>query len=164
MNDFTSMSVWDPIELCEVDSLRFNQMSWSDQRARILVMARRWNNCDVWAEWNSIGDPNIEELRKAGANVYDFKTTAQSKPPMIQALYLALHEQGAQLLDDPVVRHEFRSFISKQTVNGHWQYEAQQGAHDDTVIARGLGIYGCNNLMAHMVTFDTAPDILEWRG
>ena len=143
--DFTSMAVLDTVEMREVDSLRFNQMSWSDQRLQIAALARRWNECEVYAEWNSIGDPNIEELTKMGVKVVAFKTTAQSKPPLIQGLYVALHEEGLQLLKDPTVRHEFRSFISKQTASGHWQYEAQEGAHDDTVIARALAVYGQHN-------------------
>lgn len=143
--DFTSMAVLDTVEGCEVDSLHFNRMSWSDQRERIANMARKWNECDVLAEWNSIGDPNIEELRKMGVRVTAFKTTAQSKPPLIQGYYVALHEGGLRLLPDPTVKHEHRSFISKQSASGHWQYEAQQGAHDDTVIARALMTHAMHN-------------------
>lgn len=137
--DFTVMKVFDTEERREVEQLRINQMSWLDQRTRIATLARRWNNCDVVAEQNSIGDPNIEELRRMGVRVRPFQTTAQSKPPLIQGYYVALHEMGLRLLDDPVTRHEHRTYISKQTPSGHWQYEAQEGSHDDTVMAGALG-------------------------
>jgi len=53
-----------------------------------------------------------------------------------------------------VLKHELRSFISKQTANGHWQYQAQEGAHDDTVIARALAWHGAHNPM----TIEFAPN------
>jgi len=152
--DYTVMSVLDTVEMVEVAMLRINRMSWADQRQRIADMARRWNNCEVHAEWNSIGDPNIEELHAAGVRVVAFKTTAQSKPPLIQGLYVALHEAGLRLLDDPAGRHELRSFISKQTATGHWQYQAQEGSHDDTVMARALAWHGAHNPM----TIEFAPN------
>lgn len=143
--DYTVMSVLDTETRCEVDKLRVNRLSWSEMRRRIARMARRWNHCVVWAEENSIGGPNIEALYEDGVKLEAFKTTAQSKPPLIQGLYVAVHEAGLQLLDDGVTKHEFRAFISKQTATGHWQYEAQEGAHDDTVIALALAWHGLMN-------------------
>lgn len=143
--DYTVMSVLDTETLCEVDRLRVNRLAWSEMRRRIASMARRWNDCVVWAEENSIGGPNIEALHEDGVRLEAFSTTAQTKPPLIQGLYVALHESGLRLLDDGVTKHEFRAFISKQTASGHWQYEAQEGAHDDTVIALALAWHGLNN-------------------
>jgi len=153
--DYTVMSVLDTVEMVEVAMLRINRMAWADQRQRIADMARHWNNCEVHAEWNSIGDPNIEELHAAGVRVVAFKTTAQSKPPLIQGLYVALHEAGLRLLDDAAGRHELRSFISKQTATGHWQYQAQEGSHDDTVMARALAWHGAHN--PHTIEFGPNP-------
>lgn len=140
--DFTVMKVLDTVVLEEVDQVRIRQMSWLDQRHKIAEMARKWNNCTVWAEWNSMGDPNIEELQRMGVRVEPFKTTSATKPPLIQGLYVAIHEAGLKLRNDGVTPHEFRAFISKQTASGHWQYEAQEGAHDDTVMAAALMWHG----------------------
>lgn len=140
-HDYTVLMVFDTVTRRQVDMLRINNLSWSEQRRRVVQMARKWNNATVWAEENSIGAPNIEELRHQ-IDIRAFSTTAQTKPPLIQGYYVALHEEGLTLFDDPVLRHELRSFISSQTASGHWRYEAQEGAHDDTVIAGALANHG----------------------
>lgn len=127
-----------------VDMLRINQQSWASIRRAIRDLAKRWNNADVYAELNSIGSPNIEALTDAGVRVFSFKTTAQSKPPLIQGLRYALQEGGLTIWDDAVLRHELRAFISKQLPSGAWQYAAQDGAHDDTVIALAIMWHGMN--------------------
>lgn len=152
--DYTALSIIDTVSLAEVALLRINNMPWADQRRRIAELARRWNHCEVVAEWNSFGDPNIEELHAAGVRVVSFKTTAQSKPPLIQSLYVALHEAGLRLLDDPAGRHEMRSFIRAQTPAGHWLYQAREGAHDDTVIARALAWYAFAGMPRETVVYD----------
>jgi hypothetical protein len=40
------------------------------------------------------------------------------------------------------LRHEIRAFVSKQLPSGAWQYAAQNGAHDDCVIALALAWHG----------------------
>jgi hypothetical protein len=73
-----------------------------------------------------------------------FDTTPQSKPPLIQGFYHALHDGGLKLQDRSFQKHQIRAFISKQTPRGHWQYEASGGAHDDFVISAALS-WQCMN-------------------
>jgi hypothetical protein len=142
--DYTVMIVLDRETYRMVDMLRINKLSWGEQRRQIAERAHKWNDCEVWAESNSIGKPNIEELRNAGVSIYEFATTAKSKPPLIQGLHHALHEGGLTIWDVDTLRHELRAFISKQLPSGAWQYAAQDGAHDDTVIALALAWHGHN--------------------
>jgi hypothetical protein len=142
--DYTVMIVLDRATCRMVDMLRINKLSWGEQRRQIAERAHKWNNCDVWAESNSIGKPNIEELRNAGVSIYEFATTAKSKPPLIQGLHHALHEGGLTIWNVDTLRHELHAFISKQMPSGAWQYAAQDGAHDDTVIALALAWHGHN--------------------
>jgi hypothetical protein len=141
--DYTVMIVIDTSTRQMVDMLRVNRLSWREMRGRIVDMARKWDAV-VYAEENAAGTPNIEELQRM-IPVEPFETTAQTKPPLIQGLYYGLHEDGLRLQDDPVLRHELRSFISEQTATGHWRYQAQEGSHDDTVIALALAWHGANN-------------------
>lgn len=146
-NDYTTGVVLDEITNQQVDALRVNKLAWQDMRTQIAAMAAKWN-ARVLAEANAMGKTNIELLRAGEGGLYKpvnlipFQTTAQSKPPLIQGLHHALHEGGLQLLDDSFMRHELRSFISKQTPTGAWAYEAGAGAHDDLVIALALAWYG----------------------
>jgi len=145
--DYTVLMIVDATTARMVDMLRVNRESWQEMRRRISVMANRWD-ADVLGEANSMGKTNIELLR-TGETLADgskiapmklpaFDNTPAPKPPLIQGLYHALHEEGLTLQDDPVLRHELRAFQSKQTASGHWVYEGGEGAHDDTVIALAL--------------------------
>jgi len=146
-SDYTVLSVIDLTDMRQVDMLRINGLSWQEMRRRVSVMANYWS-AQVVGEANSMGTTNIELLQSgevmedgtkiAPIRLVPFDTTPSSKPGLIQGLYHALHEAGLQLLNDPAQRHEIRSFISKQTATGHWQYEADGSGHDDTVIALAL--------------------------
>ncbi len=146
-DDYTVLIILDASDSRMVDMLRVNKESWQDMRRRVSIMANKWG-ARVIGEANSMGKTNTEllqsgELLKDGTliepvNLIAFDTTPASKPPLIQGLRVALHEEGLQLLNDPVLKHELRAYISKQTAGGHWTYEASEGAHDDTVIALAL--------------------------
>ncbi len=140
--DYTVLIILNRATYQMVDMLHINKLSWGEQRRQITVMAQKWNNAPVWAEGNSIGRPNIEELWGAGLSVHEFQTTAKSKPPLIQGLHHALHEGGLTIWDHSALKHELRAFVSKQLPSGAWQYAAQDGAHDDTVIALALAWHG----------------------
>lgn len=141
-NDYTVLVILDATTYEQVAQLRINQMRWDTMRDRIRLLCEAWKVNMVIAEWNSIGKVNIESLRDLGLPIRAFKTTNKSKPPLIQGLYTGFHEVGLRLQDDSNTRHEIRNFISKQTPSGHWQYEANEGAHDDTVIATALAWHG----------------------
>lgn len=153
--DFCTLIVLDTENLHMVDMLRINNLPWQEMRRQISVMASKWG-AHVWAEANSMGTTNAELLQNGefnadGSALYEpvnlslWQTTAQSKPPLIQGIYHALHEAGLALQDIPALRHELRAFISKQLPSGAWAFEAGGGAHDDTVIALALAWYGVNH-------------------
>ena len=72
-----------------------------------------------------------------------FQTTAQSKPPLIESLALALERAEWQFISDPVWTGELEAYERKVSpVTGRSQYSAPEGLHDDTVIARALMVHG----------------------
>lgn len=143
-NDYTVLIIVDVQTLQQVAMYRANQQSWADMRAEVVRLAKYWNNAQVLAEWNSIGSVNIELLRSAGVEITPFMTTDISKPPLIQGLKFGLTEGGLTLQDavtekgERPLKSELQTFISQQTPKGAWQYQAQSGAHDDTVISLAL--------------------------
>lgn len=120
---------------------RFNQISWSAQRARVETMAARWNPDAILAEENSIGQPNIEELQKAGLPVEGFNTTNASKKLIIDGLALAFEQGSIGILNDPVLKGELQIFQETRLPSGRYQYSAPDGAHDDTVMALALALH-----------------------
>jgi hypothetical protein len=138
-HDFTVISVFCSTCRREVEIDRFNKIEWAFQRARLRAAIDRWEATDTLVETNSIGSPNLEALILDRVRVRGFETTAQTKPPLIQSLALALERTEAQWLPDPVGRGELLAYESKiNPLTGRVAYSAPEGGHDDTVIARAL--------------------------
>jgi hypothetical protein len=91
---------------------RFNQIDYTYQRARIIDLCRRWSLSWLLPERNSIGQPNIEALRNDGVNVTPFDTTNSSKADIMSNMHELLHNKGWKLLDIPIQKHEFNTFVS----------------------------------------------------
>jgi hypothetical protein len=139
VNDFTVISIGCRDCRKELHLDRFNQIDWHFQRARITAAVKTWGVRDVLVEVNSIGSPNFDELAREGLPVRAFSTTAQSKPPLIQSLALALEKSEIKLLDVPVATRELEAYeATRSTKTGRISYNAATGFHDDTVIARAL--------------------------
>lgn len=164
-SDFTVLSIGDVPARCEVELIRLNKLSWSEMRGRVVTACKRWGVKTLFAEANSMGSTNIEELAKelraadTPTQIVAFQTTAQSKPPLISGLHWALDEGGLKLLPDPVGRQEINTFVASQTINGNWKYEAANGGHDDTVIGRALMWHGMSTPVSF--TFGDAPRSLS---
>jgi len=120
---------------------RFNQISWSLQRARLVALYDRWQPVVIWAEANSIGSPNIEALQAEGLPVRPFVTTAKSKPPLIEDLALAIERRDLALLPDETLLGELAAYRMERLPAGGYRYSAPPGLHDDLVIAAALAWY-----------------------
>ena len=121
---------------------RFKQTSWNLQRQRLASLVNHWQAQIIWAEANSIGEPNIEALNQQGLPVRPFYTSAKSKAPLIESLALAIERNDITLLNDPVLLAELGDYNLQRLPNGSYRYGAPPGAHDDTVIATALAWYG----------------------
>lgn len=141
--DYTVICVMDVETRQMVDYDRFNKIDWSLQRGRLWTLYDKWQPMVIWAEENSVGNPNIEALQKEGLPVRPFTTTASSKPPLIESLVLAFDRDELRILDDDIFKHELKAFekvVSERTGRPH--YSAPVGIHDDTVIALALAWHG----------------------
>lgn len=140
-HDFTAMSLFCCHCLREVALDRFNQVGWDFQRGRLLAALELWKARHARIEVNSIGSPNLEEMRKAAPNsitLASFDTTKKSKGPLIQRLALAFEKTIAQWLPDPIAKHELLAYEATITETGYVKYGAPEDGFDDTVIARAL--------------------------
>ncbi len=137
-HDYTAIAVLDATDGVMVALERFNQIGWDLQRGRLQAIVEHWQPSVIWAEANSIGEPNIEALIRAGLPVRPFMTTSKTKPPLIESLALAIERGDLRLLDDPVLRSELENFSLQPLPGGSFRYTAPPGAHDDTVISTAL--------------------------
>jgi hypothetical protein len=139
VQDFSAISVVCQDCRKELELDRFNQIDWHFQRLRLKVIFEKWNITQAQVELNSIGSPNFEALCEMGLPVMGFTMTAQSKPPLIQSLALALEKEETKWLDHPVGTRELEAYEAKRSEStGRISYNAPSGQFDDTVVARAL--------------------------
>jgi hypothetical protein len=141
-NDATVLAIIDADTRQMVALDRFTGIGWDLQRGRLRALCERWGLAVVWAEENSIGSVNIEALQAEGLPIRPFKTTVQSKGPLIEALALAIERGELALLPDETLLGELVSYHMERLPNGGYRYSAPPGLHDDTVIALALAWHG----------------------
>jgi hypothetical protein len=139
--DYTVLSIGDATTKQQVYLGRWHKMDWPTMRSFIIEACKRWNVELIAAESNSIGDPNISELRYDLENIMGFNTNANTKGRALSGLHIAMNENGWKFLPDKDQINEHRAYEAKQTASGAWTYSAPSGQHDDTVIANMLMIY-----------------------
>lgn len=143
--DFCAMSVWDMREVREVFIERWRDPAWFTQIQRIANIARRYNNCRIIMESNSPGDPVIEDTRVGyGLDVEEWYTGQRNKSLLMKQFGVGCSRGELGLVNDPVANSEMEAFtILKADRTGLFSGSAPSGKHDDTVIARMLGYWGC---------------------
>lgn len=137
--DFTAMPVFDKTTKEQVDLLHVHGLPWAEIRKRIKSTYTKWHLRSVLGERNSIGQPNIEALQADGVNVVAFDTTNESKAGIMSNMHECLHS-GWKLLDIPVQKHEFNTFVSTQLPSGAWRLAADGDGHDDIVMGDALAL------------------------
>lgn len=138
--DYTALSIGCADCLKEIALDRFNAVEYPAQRDRIKAHYGR-HSPEVLAEANSMGQPNIEQLRQDGIPVVGFNTTHASKAQIVQAIRLAFEQRSWKWLDIPIATSELEAYEMKVTAQGNVTYGAPAGLHDDTVIARALMLH-----------------------
>jgi hypothetical protein len=74
-----------------------------------------------------------------------FIMTNKKKDDLVKLFQQGIND-GLQLLDEPISKHEARIFQAQQTPSGLWTYAAPVGSHDDTIITRMLANLACYQL------------------
>jgi hypothetical protein len=123
-----------------------NQIDYHLQWKLIDNRIREWQVNIALVEQNSIGEPGLEALTRAGLPVIGFETTASSKPPLIENMALCFERTEWQFQQDPVWTGELEAYERKVSpITGRSSYSAPEGLHDDTVIARALMLWAVHD-------------------
>lgn len=84
----------------------------------------------IYTQYSGFGTTeNTEEDSKLGHD-----TNAATRPVMLGALKDAIDNKLITIYDKLTVEEMF-SFIVKQTTNGNWKAQAENGAHDDLIMS-----------------------------
>ena len=136
--DYTVFTVIDLGTKRMVAMDRSNKVDYAVQRGRLAALHERWRPTIIIAELNSIGQPILEELQRAGLPVRGFTTTNASKALLIEALALAFERGEIGIFNDPVLLGELQAFQAEQLPGGTLRYSAPGGQHDDCVMSLAL--------------------------
>ena len=127
---------------------RFNRVSWTWQRERIVELAARWGGCPVVVDTGGVGDPFIEDLINAGIDAHGMCTgSAVTKRNLIEQLMLDIEGRRMWLprLEERLL-YELKIYRRNLTASGSVTFAAPSGEHDDTVIALALANWGVRRL------------------
>lgn len=134
-SDFTCVIVLDVTHSEVVAIDRFNQIDYATQLGRLTALYERFQPRVIVAEANSMGQPLIEQLQRAGMPVVAFTTSNASKQIAVDALALAFERGALRILPDPVLVAELQAYEAERMSSGLLRYSAPAGMHDDTVMA-----------------------------
>lgn len=144
--DYTCISIGCIDCMQEVARDRMSQIDYHLQWQLLDNRMREWHVNTALVEQNSIGEPGLEALTRAGLPVIGFETTAISKPPLIENLALSFERTEWQFQADPIWTGELEAYERKVSpITGRSSYSAPEGQHDDTVIARALMVWAAHN-------------------
>jgi phage terminase large subunit-like protein len=137
-DDFTVFVVLDAERGVVTAIERFNHIDYTLQTQRLKALCERWRPQVVQVEQNAMGDPLLEQLQRDGLPAVGFKTTAASKPKVIDALALAFEQEALTVPPDPALLAELEAYTMEPTRAGNFRYSAPAGLHDDCVMALAL--------------------------
>lgn len=140
--DFTAISVGCSDCQREVEVSRFGRVSYELQKERVQEIVKRWNPTSILGEENSIGAPVLDSLRAQGMSIRGFTTSVKTKPPLIENLILVVEEKLWRFVIDPIWSAEMEAYERRTSANtARPIYNAPEGVHDDTVMARALMVW-----------------------
>ena len=131
-------------QLCKFE--RF-QSPWQETMNRIKTVI---GNQRAIVDSTGVGDPIVEQLKRAGLHVEGYKFTQTSKQQLMEGLAYAI-QQHVISFPEGVITNELNAFEYEYTRTGV-KYSAPEGLHDDCVCALALANNG----------FRRAPAEIRW--
>ena len=137
-NDYTVMSIGCADCTKELWLERTPQIEYRFQREFLQAILKKFSHVELLGEENSIGLPNLEELRLDDIEIQGWIATNSTKAIAVQALRLEFTQHNWKWLDDMTAWNELESFEMTLAPSGLAKYGAAPGLNDDTVTARML--------------------------
>ena len=137
-NDATVFTVMCVEDAQVVAVERMQDTAYALQLDRLQRLHARWQPYAILAEANSMGGPLVEALQRLELPVQSFTTTAITKPPLIDALALAIERGDIGLTNNTTLLTELQAYESERLPSGAVRYSAPGGMHDDHVISLAL--------------------------
>lgn len=141
VQDYTVITVYSRATNSQVFQDRFQTIEWPFQKARIIEIAKKYNNALTVLDSTGLGDPIADDLMRAGLAVEPYKFTEQTKKDLIEKLSIWIEQKHIKMLNMEETKFEFDNFSYEIGPTGKIRYGAREGFHDDIVIAHALAVW-----------------------
>ena len=133
----------------EIARERMLKVDYQSQQERLKKLIKDYHVVAVLPERNAMGEPIIDQMLadhvpivKGPDGKFGFQTTAGTKPPLIENLALTFEREEWQFQKNELWNAELEAYERKiSPTTGRSTYNAPEGMHDDTVIARALMVW-----------------------
>lgn len=113
-------------------------------RAEMCKLLELWNVKQCFAEQNSIGDVNIEDMKRTFKKITPFVTSNESKRGIVEWVINLIEKGKGSILELPQTRVQFGNFVMERTKTGKIKYgNISDVFHDDLVISYCLACWCC---------------------
>jgi len=147
--DFTVLTIMHPGRRRVVGWRREGKTDWTTQKEIIQAEQAKWNDARIMLDSHGVGDPILDDLRKAKLKVTPIKLSSlQAKADLINKLRVAIENETVHFPPISQLVRELK--IYRRTSMGRTgkalemdRFAAPSGFHDDCVISLALAFSGC---------------------
>lgn len=139
-SDYWVNSVLDEHTHHEVYIERFQPNNTEFGITRTELLAMKYNNAEIVLDSSGIGKPIEDSMRARRLTVRAIKT-GTIKEQLITNLAMIADKLTVRFLPDVIATEEMREFSFERLPSGRYRFQAPEGKHDDTVIARALSVW-----------------------
>ena len=120
---------------------RFNQIDYKIQVPRVVSIANKYNGAKILMDSTGVGDPVLEMVKDAGADVEGYNFTNTTKQQLVEHLVTKIEKREITYPNIPVLLNELEIYQYELTRAGNVRYNAPDGYHDDCVMALALATW-----------------------
>jgi len=145
LHDFSALSAGCATCSRELMLKRWRLEDYPTQRDIIIGLHGQYVGAKMGPEFlseeNSMGLPNIEQLRADGIPINGLLVTNAIKAQLVQQLRLVFEQRSWKWVWDEAGWRELEGFEAKVTPQGSVSYNAPELLHDDSIVARYLMLH-----------------------
>lgn len=160
-NDWTVITPFDESTFEVLPQIRFNQVDWMIQEARIKTAAYKYNNAQLILDRTGVGDSVVDRLENDGLNVGDdgrVVFTEKSKRDLLNNLIVLLENDKIKIPNDEGLITELQSMQYSLTDKGRVKSEVPKGMTDDRIWSLALAVYGVEDPIGIMELSNFKPN------
>lgn len=145
-NDYTVINIWDQDTAEQVAIVRFTEIGFNVQKARLITEAEKWQPRRIIAEANAISMAVVEQLQDELDNIEPVYMTNPVKNDLVEHYSVGIERGYLKLLspescpEAQIQISEMQAYAMQFTRGGRVTYNAPRGYHDDTVVSGMLAV------------------------